>query len=99
MPPKSIYKQQDETKYQMPKRYKVLMYNDDFTPMELVVEILEQIFDKNYNDAISMMLGIHKGNYAVVGIYSKDIAKTKARKAEDWARKEGFPLRVTAVEE
>ncbi|MGN0299102.1 MAG: ATP-dependent Clp protease adaptor ClpS [Lachnospiraceae bacterium] len=99
MPQKTSNKSKNETKYKMPKYYKVLMYNDDFTPMELVVEILETIFHKGYQEAISLMLGIHRGSYAVVGTYPRDIAQTKATKAESIARQAGYPLKVEAIED
>lgn len=77
-----------------PKRYKVIIYNDDFTTMEFVVDILVEIFKKSYDEAMDIMMAIHKGSRAVVGVYSLDIAKTRASRAVTLARNEGFPLRV-----
>ena len=82
-----------------PKRYQVLIYNDDFTPMDFVVEVLIEIFDKEEAAAVSMMLDVHRGNYAVAGVYPRDIAATKAAQAVQWARSEGYPLKVEAVPE
>lgn len=77
-----------------PEKYKVVMYNDDFTPMDVVVEILIDVFHKSYDDAVGIMMAVHKGNKAVVGMYSYDIAKTKALRAVKIARQLGYPFRV-----
>lgn len=87
------------TKYKLPKQYKVLMYNDDFTTMDFVVEILQTIFNKAIHEAAQIMMRIHKGSYAVVGVYTKDIAQTKAKAAEQQARQRGFPLKLEVVPE
>lgn len=81
----------------IPRQYQVLIYNDDFTPMDFVVEVLVRIFDKEVNQAVTLMMSIHKGNYAVAGVYPRDIAQTKALEAVSWAREEGYPLKVEAV--
>lgn len=97
--PKEALREHTNVKNMMPKRYKVLFYNDDFTPMEFVVAVLEDIFDKNYEEAVELMMSVHTGTYAVVGVYTKDIAKTKTARAVEWARREGYPLKIEAVEE
>lgn len=81
-----------------PKKYKVVMYNDDFTPMDVVVEILTEVFHKNYDEAVAVMLAVHKSNKAVVGSYSYDIAKTKTEQAVRIARELGYPFRVEVEE-
>lgn len=86
-------------KLKIPRRYKVLIYNDDFTPMDFVVMILQTIFDKEYQEAVRLMMNVHKGNFAVVGLYTKDIAQTKAADAMQQARAEGYPLKLEAVPE
>ncbi len=95
---KESVKERTESKIKLPKRYKVLFYNDDYTPMGFVVDVLQQIFGKTYNEARELMLGIHNGTYAVVGVYGKDIAKTKTNATIEWARSKGYPLKVEAVE-
>lgn len=85
---------QSSTKIKPPKRYKVIIYNDDFTTMEFVVELLMEVFHKTEEEALNIMMAIHRGTKAVVGVYSLDIAKTKASRAVSMARQEGFPLRV-----
>lgn len=97
--PKERMREMPSTRLRPPKRYKVIMYNDDFTPMEFVVSVLEQIFGKSHEEAVNLMMGIHKGTGAVVGVYTRDIANTKADNAMDLARQEGYPLKVEAVEE
>ena len=67
-------------------------HNSDF-----VVDVLVQIFDKDEQTATMLMLSIHEGSYAVAGIYPKDLAYTKAAEAVQWAREEGYPLKVEAV--
>lgn len=77
-----------------PKQYKVVMYNDDFTPMDFVVDILEGIFNKDHAEAITLMLRVHKENSAVVGIYYYDIAMTKTQEAMHLAKQKGYPFQV-----
>lgn len=90
-------KEQDKIKVQLPRQYQVLIYNDDFTPMDFVVKVLMGIFNKKEPEAVALMLSVHKGNYAVAGIYPKDIARTKAAEAVQWSRSQGYPLKVEAV--
>ena len=78
-----------------PQRYKVTIYNDDFTSMEFVVKILTQVFFKSPADAERLMLQVHHSDKAVVGIYTYDVAVSKVQKATRMARDEGFPLRLT----
>lgn len=94
MAAKSQTKERTDSRLKEPRRYKVITYNDDFTTMEFVVDILVEIFKKSYDEAMDIMMTIHKGSRAVVGIYSLDIAKTRAARAVTLARNEGFPLRV-----
>ena len=77
-----------------PRRYKVTIYNDDFTTMEFVVMILIQVFFKSQAEAETLMLQVHHSDKAVVGIYSYDVAVSKIRKATNMAREAGFPLRL-----
>lgn len=81
-----------------PKHYKVIMHNDDFTPMEFVVEILIHIFRKHLLEAERLMMMVHESGRAAVGTYSYDIAVTKVREALEMAKKEGFPFRMTVEE-
>lgn len=78
-----------------PRRFKVIIYNDDFTTMDFVVRVLRVVFFKPSAEAERLMLDVHRSGQAVVGIYTYDIAKSKVCKATDMAREEGFPLRLT----
>ena len=82
-----------------PRRYKVIIYNDDFTTMDFVVMILKQVFFKSEEEAQALMLQVHHSDKAVVGIYSYDIAVSKANKATSMARVQGYPLRLTVEKE
>lgn len=81
-----------------PKKYYVVMHNDDFTTMEFVVEILIDIFHKNMIEAETLMMKVHKEGKAVVGQYPYDIAATKVAVALSRAKDEGFPFKVTVEE-
>ena len=95
---KGSVKEKSITKINVPKQYAVVMHNDDFTPMDFVVTILMEVFCKEYDDAVAIMMAVHKGNRAIVGTYSYDIAKSKTEKAMMRAREEGYPFRVTVEE-
>ena len=82
-----------------PRRYKVIIHNDDFTTMEFVVEVLKTVFYLSNEKAEELMLQVHPANKAVVGIYTYDIAVSKANKAINMAREKGFPLRLTVEPE
>lgn len=82
-----------------PRRYKVTIYNDDFTTMEFVVLVLTTIFHKTEAEAEALMLQVHRTGKSIVGIYSYDIALSKVNKATRMARSEGFPLRLTCEPE
>lgn len=87
-----------QTKVKQPKRYQVILHNDDFTPMDFVVEILMEIYQKSEDDAIALMLEVHKGGFAIVGIYSYDIAMTKASLTRERAKEAGHPLQISVDE-
>ncbi len=95
----SYVKEKERTDLREPRRFKVIIYNDDITTMEFVVRILTTIFHKSPAEAEKLMLQVHKGKSAVVGVYSYDIAHSKVQKATQMARNEGFPLRLTVVPE
>ena len=92
-------KEREHTNIKEPRRFKVIIHNDDFTTMEFVVKILTTVFYKSTIEAESLMLMVHKSQSATVGIYSYDIARTKIAKASSMARDEGFPLRLSMAPE
>ena len=75
-----------------PQMYAVVMYNDDYTPMEFVVDVLQNHFKHSLDSAISIMLAIHQQGKGIAGIYPKDIAETKAQAVNREARQAGYPL-------
>lgn len=82
-----------------PAMFKVILYNDDFTTKEFVVEILVIIFHKSEAEANNLMETVHKKGSAVVGVYTYDIACTRAQMTMNSARVNGFPLRCEVVQE
>jgi ATP-dependent Clp protease adaptor protein ClpS len=80
-------------KTERPKRFRVVLYNDDFTPMEFVVVVLEQIFGKGPSEATQLMLQIHRSGLGVAGVYVLEIAETKLAKVHTLAEERGYPLR------
>ena len=95
----SATRERQKTNLREPKRYKVTIYNDDFTTTDFVVMILTQVFFKSQTEAEALMLQVHHSDKAVVGIYSYDVATSKARKATKMAREAGYPLRLTVEPE
>lgn len=83
-----------DTKIREPRRFKVIIYNDDFTTMEFVVHVLNTVFYKSQPEAEALMLDVHERGSAVVGVYSYDIAISRVRKATMMAREQNFPLRL-----
>lgn len=80
------------TKLTPPPLYKVKLLNDDFTPMDFVVEILEKFFGKDRDQAMRLMLQVHNEGAAICGIYSLDVAETKVRQVTTLAREQQHPL-------
>ena len=83
----------------VPRRYKVVLHNDDYTPMEFVVSVLEQIFRKTPAEATRIMLLVHKTGIGVAGIYSYEVAESKATQTMDAARDNAYPLQATTEPE
>ena len=92
-------RQREHTKLSEPRRYQVIIHNDDFTTMDFVVTVLMRVFFKSKEEALALMLKVHHTGQSVVGVYSYDVAVSKARKATSMAREQGFPLRITVEPE
>ena len=99
-PPRDPSKERDRgvatkerSKSKRPPRFKVLLYNDDYTPMEFVVQVLEKIFDKSPSGATQIMLQIHKSGIGVAGVYVLEVAETKSAMVHRMAEERGYPLR------
>ena len=82
-----------------PKKYQVLLLNDDFSTMEFVMDVLIKIFRKSLVESESLMLEVHTNGQAVCGVYTQEIALTKVAQVKSIARKEKFPLKAIAQEE
>lgn len=93
-----VTKQKDKVKIKKPKNYKVIMHNDDYTTMEFVIHVLMSIFNKNIVEAEKIMLDVHEKGIGVAGIYSYDIAVTKATTAMSLAKEQDFPFKLTVEE-
>ncbi len=86
-------------KTKRPPLYKVLILNDDFTPMEFVVHVLERFFGMTHAQAFDLMLTVHKRGLAVVGVFSHEIAETKVAQVMDFAQRNQHPLQCTMEKE
>ncbi len=84
-------------KLQLPPQFKVVMMNDDFTPMEFVVQVLQQFFSHSREKSVQIMLAVHQQGKATAGIYPVEIAETKTAQANNFARKNQHPL-LTVLE-
>ena len=82
-----------------PKKYKVVLHNDDFTPMEFVVYVLEQIFHHSPASATRVMLSVHHSGIGTAGVYNHEIAEAKTTRTTRLAREAGYPLMVTTEPE
>jgi ATP-dependent Clp protease adaptor protein ClpS len=82
-----------ETQVEKPKLYKVILFNDDFTPREFVVKVLQGEFRLSEDQASRVMITAHRKGVCVVSVYPRDVAETKATRATDAGRAMGFPLR------
>lgn len=88
-----VLKTRQKTK--KPSMYKVLMLNDDYTPMEFVVHILEHIFSKTQDEATQIMLHVHQKGVGICGVFTFEVAESKAAQVMDLARHNQHPLQCT----
>ena len=86
-------------KTKRPHLYRVLILNDDYTPMEFVVDVLQHIFQKNREEATKIMLHVHQKGVGVCGVYTYEVAETKVTQTVDYARKNQHPLQCTLEKE
>ncbi len=90
---------QTRTKTKRPSMYKVLMLNDDYTPMEFVVHVLERFFSKSREEATQVMLHVHRRGVGICGVYTYEVAETKVNQVTEFARRNQHPLRCTLEKE
>lgn len=86
----------EKRKTKKPKRYKVLLHNDDFTTMEFVIHVLRKHFHKSEGEATHIMLQVHFKGVGVAGVFSRDVAETKVAEVTAEARATGMPLLLTS---
>ena len=77
-----------------PPRFKVILFNDDYTPMEFVVSVLENVFKKGPSEATQIMLHVHRNGAGIAGVYVLEVAETKVVSTHRLAEKRGYPLRA-----
>ena len=92
-----VPKKKEELK--KPRKYKVIILNDDYTPMEFVIEVLEKFFGKKQDEATQIMLHVHQKGIGVCGVYTYEIAETKAVQVTNYARKYEHPLQMQLEKE
>ncbi len=85
---------EERKKVERPERFKVILFNDDYTRMEFVVTILEQIFGKGPSEATQVMLNIHRTGQGIAGVYVLEVAETKVVNVHRLAEEGGYPLRA-----
>ena len=83
-------------KTQSPRRYNVVLHNDDYTTMQFVIDVLVRFFHKGPTEATRIMLHVHHKGFGVVGSFTRDVAETKASQVVSYAREHGHPLKATA---
>jgi len=84
-----------DKRYKLPRTYAVVLYNDDITTMDFVVDVLVKVFHKSTAEASIVMMQVHEAGKGVAGIYTYDIAVTKKMQADRLAAEKGFPLKLT----
>jgi ATP-dependent Clp protease adaptor protein ClpS len=90
---------EERQKTALPRRYKVIFHNDDYTTMEYVIEVLQRFFHRNETEALHIMLTVHRKGRAVAGVYPRDVAETKIVEVMHDARDRGHPLLLTTEPE
>jgi len=86
-------------KTKKPSLYKVLLLNDDYTPMEFVVHVLQRFFNKDINEATEIMLHVHQNGVGICGVFTFEVAETKVTQVIDLARQHQHPLQCTMEKE
>lgn len=82
-------------KLQAPKKYKVLMHNDDYTTMEFVIIVLQKFFNKSSSESHDIMLEVHNRGFGICGVYTYEVSESKVAKVTKYARDNGHPLRCS----
>jgi ATP-dependent Clp protease adaptor protein ClpS len=93
------YEIDEEIELQVPKKYKVILLNDNYSTVDFVIQVLMQIFKKNLEEATTITMNIHEQGKGICGIYTYEIAQTKVAQVKANARKAEFPLKAIVEEE
>lgn len=93
-----VERQQQKLKLKPPTMYKVVLLNDDFTPMDFVVIVVQRYFNKDRATALQIMLKVHHEGRGICGVYTRDIAATKVKQVATHARQAGYPLQCVMEE-
>lgn len=88
----------ERVKTKPPRMYRVILFNDDYTTMDFVIEVLQRFFAMNRERAMQIMLKVHNEGSAVCGVYSLDVAETKVAQVSKFAKQHGHPLRCSMEE-
>jgi ATP-dependent Clp protease adaptor protein ClpS len=94
-----VTKKQPARTVERPKRYKVLLHNDDYTTMEFVVWVLQSVFHHDEPTAMQIMLHVHRTGTGVAGVYSREVAEARVSQVEALARQHEYPLRCSLEED
>ena len=96
--PEDVVKERVETKKKEPTIYKVVLLNDDYTTMEFVVSVLENVFQKTPSEAFQIMMHVHVNGRGIAGVYPWEVAETKVDTVTSLARGAGYPLKAITEE-
>ena len=97
--PKGGLATETKIRTQRPSLYKVLLLNDDYTPMEFVVHVIERFFSRSHEDATQIMLHVHHKGVGICGVYTFEVAETKVARVIEYARQNQHPLQCTMEKE
>jgi len=96
--PGTIDLEKEKIMTKKPPMFNVVLHNDDFTPAEFVVEVLQKFFGYTLQQGIQLMIEVHRANKGIVGTFSRDVAESKAKQANDYATAHEHPLQLTVEE-
>jgi len=88
-----------QTLTERPRLHKVILFNDDYTPRDFVVQVLKAVFRLNETQALSVMMTAHRRGACVIAVYTRDVAETKAKEATELGKQKGYPLFFTTEPE
>lgn len=86
---------ESEAEYKKPRKWKVLLHNDEITPYDFVVLLMMSVFEKSYNSAVSIASSVHINQFGLVGVFSKEIAELKLMLVDQECKPYGYPLKMT----